>query len=162
MTQYFLRGGLLGGAAACDNRSGEDIFSRLDLAYPSLAPYLSPANAPIADFTDLWWNPSDNGSGVNIVQHASHQLFAVWYTYGGDGGGTWYVMPGGSWSSSTTFTGTLFVAAAPAYNGAFDRNNVGNQPVGTATFTFTDANHGTLSYNVNGVSGTKSIVRQSF
>ncbi|HET9470860.1 MAG TPA: hypothetical protein VFO24_07120, partial [Usitatibacter sp.] len=60
VSQYFLRGGLLGGAAACDNQAGADIFSRLDLAYPSLAPYLSPPNAPIADFTDLWYNPSDD------------------------------------------------------------------------------------------------------
>jgi hypothetical protein len=71
-------------------------------------------------------------------------------------------MPSGSWSSSTKFTGTLFAVAAPAYNGPFDRNNVGNQPVGTATLTFSDADHGTLTYSVNGVSGTKPMVRQPF
>jgi len=160
--QYVLRGALLGGAASCDNRTGTDIFSRLDLAYPSLAPYLNPPNAPIADFTDLWYDPSDDGWGFNIVQHPSHNLFAVWYTYGPDGRDTWYVMPTGAWSSSTTFSGTLFAVAAPAYNGAFDPNNVGNQAVGTATLTFSDASHGTLNYTVNGVSGTKPIVRQPF
>jgi hypothetical protein len=162
VSQYFLRGGLLGGAASCDDRSGIDIFSRLDLAYPSLAPYLSPPNAPIADFTDLWFDPNEAGWGLNIVEHASRNIFAVWYSYGPDGRDTWYVMPGGSWSSSTAFSGTLFMVAAPAYNGPFDRNNVGNQPVGSATLTFSDADHGTLSFNVNGVSGTKPIVRQAF
>jgi lysyl endopeptidase len=161
-SQYFLRGALLGGAASCDDLGGTDIFSRLDLAFPSLAPYLSPANAPIADFTDLWYFASESGWGINIVQHASHNLFAVWYTYGPDGRDTWYVMPSGAWSSSTKFTGTLFAVAAPAYNGPFDRNNVGNQPVGTATLTFSDADHGTLTYSVNGVSGTKPMVRQPF
>ena len=162
VSQYFLRGGLLGGAASCDDRTGADMFSRLDLAYPSLAPYLNPPNAPIADFTDLWYDPSDDGWGLNIVQHPSHNLFAVWYTYGPDGRDTWYVMPGGTWSSSTSFSGTLLSVAAPAYNGAFDRNNVGNQAVGSITLTFSDASHGTLSYTVNGVSGSKPMIRQPF
>jgi len=162
VSQYLLRGALLGGAASCDNRTGTDIFSRLDLAFASLAPYLAPANAPIADFTDLWYNPADDGWGLNIVQHASHNLFAVWYTYGPDGRDTWYVMPSGAWSSPTTYVGTLFTVAGPAYNGPFDRNNVGNQAVGSATLTFSDASHGTLSYTVNGVSGTKPMVRQPF
>ncbi|HEX3096518.1 MAG TPA: hypothetical protein VHQ02_02300, partial [Usitatibacter sp.] len=162
VSQYSLRGGLLGGAASCDDRGGTDIFSRFDLAYSSLAPYLSPSNAPIADFTDLWYLQPESGWGLNIVQHPSRQLFAVWYTYGPDGRDTWYVMPGGTWSSSTTFSGTLFSVAGSPYNGPFDPGNVGNQAVGSLTLTFSDANHGTLSYTVNGVSGSKPIVRQPF
>jgi hypothetical protein len=34
--------------------------------------------------------------------------------------------------------------------------------VGSATLTFSDANNGTLSYTVNGVSGSKAITRQLF
>ncbi|HET9471979.1 MAG TPA: hypothetical protein VFO24_12810, partial [Usitatibacter sp.] len=99
---------------------------------------------------------------VNVVQHASHNVFAVWYTYAPDGRDTWYVMPNGTWSSSTTVSGMLFTVAGPAYNGPFDPGNVGNQAVGSATLTFSDASHGTLAYSVNGVSGTKPIVRQPF
>ncbi len=39
---YELRGGLEGGAAACDNLSGIDRFSRLDLLFTKVAPYLAP------------------------------------------------------------------------------------------------------------------------
>ena len=37
-----LRGGLFGGAASCTNRTGIDVFSRLDVAAPMLRQYLTP------------------------------------------------------------------------------------------------------------------------
>jgi hypothetical protein len=40
---YELRGGLEGGAASCENLSGADRFSRMDLMYTKLAPYLVPS-----------------------------------------------------------------------------------------------------------------------
>jgi lysyl endopeptidase len=49
---YELRGGLYGGSSACtpaSARSGTDIYSRLDVALPYLAPYLSPAAANPAE-----------------------------------------------------------------------------------------------------------------
>lgn len=40
---YELRGGLEGGAASCGNPSGLDRFSRMDLLFTKLAPYLQPS-----------------------------------------------------------------------------------------------------------------------
>jgi len=161
-SQYLLRGGLWGGAASCTDRSGEDVFSRFDLAYPTLAQYLAPAAAPAFDYTDLWWNPNESGWGLSITQHASHQIFAAWFTYGPDGKATWYTMPGGTWTSPTTFTGNLFTASGPAANGPFDPSQVVTVPAGTATLSFSDASNGTLAYTVNGVSDRKNITRQPF
>ena len=48
--QYFLRGGLYGGAASCsntgnvNNSGNDDYFSRFDLVYPSISQYLAPPN----------------------------------------------------------------------------------------------------------------------
>ncbi|HEX5862945.1 MAG TPA: serine protease [Casimicrobiaceae bacterium] len=42
---YELRGGLFAGDAACSNTSGDDVYSRLDVAMPLLAQYLTPAAA---------------------------------------------------------------------------------------------------------------------
>ncbi len=39
---YQLRGGLQGGAASCSNTAGIDRYSRMDLLFTKLAPYLSP------------------------------------------------------------------------------------------------------------------------
>jgi hypothetical protein len=44
----------------------------------------------------------------------------------------------------------------------FDSSAVAVNPVGSLTFTFLNAGSATMAYTVNGVSGTKSITRQSF
>jgi hypothetical protein len=41
---YQLRGGLQGGAASCSNTAGIDRYSRMDLLFTKLAPYLSPGD----------------------------------------------------------------------------------------------------------------------
>ena len=44
---------------------------------------------------------------------------------------------------------------SPALDGGFVKS-------GTGTLTFSDANHGTWSYSIDGFSGVKSITRQPF
>jgi hypothetical protein len=160
--QYAFRGGLWGGSALCTNRSGTDFFSRFDQVYPQLAQYLGTTSAPAVDYTDLWWNANESGWGLNLVQHPSKAMFGVWYTYGLDGTRTWYVIPGGSWVNANTFQGTLYSTSGPAFNAPFNPAQVEARGVGAVTLTFTDANHGTFAWSVDGLSGSKSITRQSF
>ena len=164
-TDYVLRGGLRGGTALCSNQGGTDLFSRLDLAYGALSPYLggtSKVATPFANFTDLWWNPNESGWGLNIIQHADNKIFAVWYTYDTDGNKAWYVMPDGAWTSSTTYGGALYSVTGPPATAGFDPNAVKRTVAGTASLTFTDANNGTWSFNLDGLSGTKTLSRQPF
>jgi lysyl endopeptidase len=160
--QYYLRGGLWGGTALCTNPSGRDDFSRFDQVYPQLSAYLGAAIAPAFDYSDLWWNPNESGWGLNLVQHPSKVVFGVWYTYEMDGTRTWYVMPTGSWTSSTTYTGPLYVTNGPSFEKAFDPAQVQTREVGTLTLNFSSQNAGTFSYSVDGVTGTKSMQRQTF
>ena len=113
-------------------------------------------------YTGLWWNPSESGWGLNLTQHASNVIFGVWYTYESDGTATWYVMPGGSWTSSTTYSGALYATLGPAFTKTFNASEVQPRQVGNATLTFSSASSGTFTYSVDGVSGTKSIQRQPF
>jgi hypothetical protein len=157
-SQYRLRGALYGGGALCTAITDSDWYSQFDKVYPDLAQYLS-----AIDYSDLWFNPNESGWGLNVIQHASRNIFAVWFTYAADGTRTWYVIPGGTWTSPTTFTATMYSTSGPAASeGAFDPNRVKPTIVGSATLTFSDANHGTFAYSVNGVSGTKTITRQPF
>ena len=157
-SQYRLRGALYGGGAACDAITDSDWYSQFDKVYPSLAQYLG-----ATDYSDLWWNPNESGWGLNIVQHASRNIFAVWFTYGADGKPAWYVIPGGTWTSATTFTASMYSTSGPAASEAtFDQSRVKKTRVGTATLTFSDASNATFAYTVNGVSGTKSITRQPY
>ena len=113
----------------------------------------------------LWWNApanSESGWGINLTQQAD-TLFATWFTYDTDGSGLWLVMPNGAKTGSNTYTGPLYRTTGPAFSASpWLAAGVASSAVGTATFTFTDANTGTFAYTVNGFSQTKSIVRELF
>ena len=115
---------------------------------------------PAFDYSDLWFNPAESGWGLNIVQHASGNIFAVIYTYDAPNRPMWFVMPGGSWSSSTEFSGTLYrVTGSPATT-AFKAGGV--LDAGTATITFSDESHGSITYTADGTQVTKAIQKQPF
>jgi len=167
-SQYVLRGGLRGGAALCSNTTGLDYFSRFDQIYPSISQYLGTSSGgggviPFTNVTSLWWVPTESGWGLNLIHRsASNIVFGTWYTYGADGKRTWFVMPSGSWSSTNTYSGSLYRTSGPAFTMAYDQALVTTTAVGTGTLTFTDANNGTWSYTVDGVSGVKAIQRFPF
>jgi hypothetical protein len=148
------------------------------LALPAMA-----QSVPATNYTDMWWNPSESGWGVSFAQHTgSNQVFAVWYTYdprefaaSGNFKPLWIVMPGGTWTSPTTITGSAYVANGMPFNQP--GSNPTNNPVGTFIFSFSDVNNGQFvyklaapaglspsdpAYNLPSMSGTKSITRQSF
>lgn len=123
------------------------------------------APPPGLNFQALWWNApanSESGWGVNIA-HQGDVLFATWFTYDTDGSGMWLVMSEGRPSGTNAFSGVLFRTTGPAFSSpVFSPSQVMATPVGSATFTFSDANNGSFLYTVNGITQTKPIVRQAF
>jgi hypothetical protein len=127
-----------------------------------LAVLLSSAalGAHAADYTDIWWNPAENGWGVNLVQ-SDNFIFATFFVYGPNNQPIWYAgnlnadgignYTGGLYLTTGTYLGTV------PYNPA----QWGVTQVGTATFTPTAADTGVLSYNVGNVTVTKNIQRQT-
>ena len=115
---------------------------------------------PAANYTDLWWNPNESGWGLTITQHASNQIWAIWYTYDPrqqdpSGGGAykplWINMPGGTWSSPTSLTGDVYVLnGTPFFQPGSNRQQT---RVGTFTFNFTSASTGTFTYNISPPAG---------
>ncbi|HEX4943373.1 MAG TPA: hypothetical protein VFV55_03405, partial [Usitatibacteraceae bacterium] len=161
--QYLVRGGLWGGSASCTALSSLDYYSRFDVAYPTLRQWLEAANLPEFDVTDLWWNPSEDGWGINLTQHPSGQVFAVWYTYAADSGPLWLVMSAGQWVTSRSFRGKLYRTSGPGYTQLpFNPAAVKQNEVGTLTLDFTSAGSGSFTWVVDGVQGTKVITRQAF
>ena len=122
-----------------------------------------PDATPVASYGDLWWGGvSQNGWGVAISQQY-RTLFAVWYTYEQDGRPVWFVVPGGDWVSSTAYRGTAYRTSGSQWLGAaYNPAAFVVQSAGTVTFTFQDVNNATMSYNVEGASGSKPITRQPF
>lgn len=138
---------------------------------------------PATNYTDMWWNPAESGWGVSFVQHPSHQVYAVWYTYDprepdpatGQFKPLWIVMAGGAWSSPTSLSGPVYVTNGRPFSQTGSQTVV--TPVGTFAFNFSGASSGTFTYNIApppgvpasdpafnlpALSGTKSITRQGF
>ena len=127
-----------------------------------LAVLLSSAalGARAADYTDIWWNPAENGWGVNLVQ-SDNFIFATFFVYGPNNQPIWYA---GNLNADGigNYTGGLYVTTG-TYFGTVPYNPLqfGVTQVGTATFTPTTAYTGVLTYNVGGVTVTKNIQRQT-
>jgi len=119
----------------------------------------APANPP-DDYSDLWWNPAESGWGLAITHHGDN-IFAVWYTYGEDGRPLWVVLPGGKFTSASTFTGKLYTTTGSPYPGRFDPAATRVEEVGTATIEFL-GNEARFTSTVRGFTQAKRIVRQGF
>ena len=115
------------------------------------------------NYTDLWWaSPagSESGWGVNL-NHQSGTIFATLFSYGADGRDTWVVASNLTRDAQGRFTGTLYRTTGPSFDSpAWSAVNV--TAVGTMTLAFSGPNLGTLTYSIDGVAVTKSIVRQVF
>jgi hypothetical protein len=74
----------------------------------------------------------------------------------------WLVMSNGNRTAPGVYSGTLYRTMGPAFNSVpftsivFPANYT---TVGTLSFSFSDANTATMSYTVNGISQTKTIMR---
>lgn len=130
-------------------------------APPPPPPTTPPPATPAFDFSDLWWNPNESGWGLNLVQHATNQVFGVMYTYEAPNRPLWLVIPGGTWTSSLVFTGAIYRVNGPLIT-AFDPSKVNVRTVGTATITFSDRDNGVLSFTIDGTQVTRTIMRQPF
>jgi hypothetical protein len=121
--------------------------------------------AASANYQGLWWRSpanSESGWGVNLA-HQGDILFATWFTYDASGAGQWFVMSNGNKTATGTYSGTLYQTTGPSFDAnPWNPALVSYTPVGNATFAFTDADNGTFTYTVNGVTQSKPIVRDVF
>ena len=111
----------------------------------------------------LWWNDpdaSEAGWGVNLIHHGNI-LFVSWFTYDTDGSGMWLYLSSANQTAPNTYTGGIFRSTGAPFS-AYDPARFQQNQVGTGTFTFTDAGHGTFAYTVNSISQTKHIKRFIF
>jgi uncharacterized Zn-binding protein involved in type VI secretion len=113
---------------------------------PTCAFTTSPMTAA-TNYTDLWWNASESGWGVNLI-HQGDVVAAAWYTYATNGNPMWLIaspnkQPDGSYSGrvfrASAGTPLLRINGAPAVQaGAI------------------------MSFTVDGTTQTKNIQRYAF
>jgi hypothetical protein len=115
------------------------------------------------NYQALWWGgPAESGWGINVA-HQADIVFATWFTYDTDGRDLWLVMPSGARTGPGAYSGALYRTTGPAFDAQpWSPTGVAATEMGTGAFLFDDAEHGTFTYTVGGVTRSKAIVRQVF
>lgn len=138
---------------------------------PSCAPAEGRLDAA-TNYQDLWWAApaaSESGWGINLTQQGS-VIFGTWFTYDADGTPLWLSVTATPVGRASTpqgapaaWSGSLVRTTGPAFSAMpFDPKLIARTVVGDANFTFTDGNHATFAYTVNGVTQAKPITREVF
>ena len=121
-----------------------------------------PLSANAADYTDLWWTPTEPGWGLTLVQSDSF-IFLSFFIYGEGNKPTWYtaeLRP----DAQGGYGGGVYLSMGTDYTKPWnpgDRTSA--QQVGSAQFRPSAANsyQATLTYVVNNVVYTKAIERMA-
>jgi len=116
----------------------------------------------VTNYTDMWFNPSESGWGVNFSQDYNGPIFATFFVYAASGAPTWV---GGLLALDPVggmYSGTLYETSsgAPLTSQSFNPAAVQVSNVGTVSFTPTDAANGTLAYTYRGTAVVKQITRE--
>jgi hypothetical protein len=133
-------------------------------ATPPPPPPPPPPIVSDADFSDLWGSPGQTDWSLEITHHkaTTDVLLAFWHTYDVDGRDMWVELKDGHWVDGLTYTGKVHRSRGAAFSAPDDPNLFIDSIVGTATLSFTDSANGTLTFTVNGTSGSKQITRVVF
>lgn len=113
-----------------------------------------------ANYTALWWNPSESGWGINL-SHQGNIVFATLYTYDTNGQPLWLFMSNGDKQADGSFQGALYRAVGPPFNASPWGSYTATQ-VGTMRLAFSSPDAGVLTYSVNGANVVKNITRYQF
>src|SRR5512143_3190288 len=109
------------------------------------------------NYQGLWWNAAESGWGINFA-HQGDRIFATWYTYDTAGRAWWLTMLAERTTpTGNAYTGAISVDSGPPFNNF--TGTAASTAVGSGTLTFADANSGSFTYTVNGVTQTKAITR---
>jgi hypothetical protein len=151
----------------CGNR----LFDGLDAEFvETVAGFIDKYNGTLksgavsVNYQGLWWRSpagSESGWGINFA-HQGDIIFVTWFTYDLTGRAWWLTMTAAK-TAEGVYSGTINQTHGPAFSAVpFSPATVTATAVGTGTLSFTDANTGSFSYTVNGISQVKPITRQVF
>ncbi len=120
---------------------------------------------PHENYSDVWWTPAESGWALT-VQQSGDKLFAVWNVYDVSGRSTWYSLQSGSWrrdaANNLRYIGVVYLTTGPDWRGPFDPGAVSITAVGTGSFIPQGVSQARFDYTINGVTGSKQIVRFAF
>jgi hypothetical protein len=96
--------------------------------------------------TGNWFDPGQSGHGFGIEVLPGNQLFAQWYVFDAQGHRDWIIGVGPITGNTATVTAAHTEGSGAYFPPNFDPNQIQNTLWGTISFTFTDCNNGTASW----------------
>ncbi|MEO8803399.1 MAG: hypothetical protein ABI304_11665 [Rudaea sp.] len=96
-----------------------------------------------------WYDPAQSGHGFAIdITDQENQIIAYWFNYAPDGSGrqVWLYAQGTYDPTKNSVTLDAGITSGARFPPMFSPGDVKVTPWGTITFTFTDCNHGTASW----------------
>ena len=120
------------------------------------------------DYSDLWFNASESGWGMNVI-HQENILFITLFVYGTNNAPTWFVASNVAFQSQNAagdriYRGDLFATTGTPFGVTpfVPLTGANVRTVGTVTFTGLAAGGATLSYTVDGTTVNKTLTRQTW
>jgi plastocyanin len=138
VTLPFNAAGTVGYHCEVHGRAGGGMFGRVVVRAAAPSFTVPPA------ITGNWYDPAQNGHGVQLEMVGNNVVTAIWFTYDNAGNLAWIV-------GSGTVDGNRLVMQAVRPRGGrfppnFDPSTFTAPPWGTLTFTFGDCNSGRLDW----------------
>jgi hypothetical protein len=112
--------------------------------------------------TGNWYDVSESGHGFSVEVLPDNQMLAEWFVFAPDGGPAWIAATGPISGNSAVLQGFQTVGPGGRFPPNFDPTQVQSEPWGELTFTFTDCNTGSVSWqpSVTGyISGSIPLAR---
>jgi hypothetical protein len=165
--EYLLRGALRGGSASCGNTgnladpSNRDYYSRMDTALAALRPWLSGAPTPIEDFTGMWYDASEPGWGLSVMQSATGSAIVTLFFYDDAGHPTWLVVPEISWESAVRAVGEAYRTSGTPLGAAYDAKRFSMVKVGSLQLEF-GRGSAVLTVGADGRTTIRTLTRLAF
>ena len=107
------------------------------------------------EYNGWWYTSGQDGTGISI-EIQNNTLFLAWYTFDQQGRAIWHTSDG-PLVDGTSFSGQLYSWTGWPLGGA--AGEATRTSVGTIQVTFNGPYEATLSWNVNGTSGSKTIIK---
>lgn len=142
----------------------KQFFSRILFSAAAIAGLSG--NAQAGTFTDMWWNASESGWGMNIVQQDETAVITL-FTYDANRQPVWYFASTAPVTAYTAaglpiFAAELYRTRGPWEGGVFDPSQVAPVRVGVLSLEPLDKGRLKLSYSVDGLVVNKQVTRMSF
>lgn len=118
------------------------------------------------DFSALWWNASESGWGMNIMQE-EQILFITLFIYGPNNAPTWYsataTFVSANAAGDRTYAGDLIATTGTPFSVTpFNPAATTVLPVGRITFVGRSDGTANVQYNAGSASVSKNVVRQTW